>query len=560
MRKRISFLVISSILIVLTLYFAHIFFSFTPSYPVYELDSGWTVTYHNQQYLNTNLESLSSQVGATFDRGDVITLTQTRPLPEMEGPFPYLFFKSQFCTYEIALDGSPIEEDIMTDLNYKNFIGIGYTFIPLPEDYAEKRISIKLFVTENETKADIMNPMAGTFDDLYRIMYNQAIYPFLTGCFLIVFGVVFLVISLLFYLSSSDLTTQILCSILTAILGVWMLTSYNTLDFIMSPDKSTVIEYCAMYLITPCIYLICYDLHKRFDNNILIILGSATFFFSLSFIALHFLEFTHITHFQKPYYLISFIGIIVLFFYDYMDIKSKTKNSSLRITMLGLTALCLSLVIYVLVALSRMVADYRQSRLLVLIIPTGALFFVITQLLNYFVFMTNTFAQKKEYAALTRIAYIDSLTGLSNRVSCDEKLAEFDKSEDNFCLVSLDLNGLKEVNDNSGHPVGDRLLKSFSQALSSVFSDVGTCTRIGGDEFMVLISSIDKDELDKRLKQLDDMLLKLDEEDVEINHSVSYGYAYRSETSEHNTHSVFMLADKRMYDYKRKFYSHMARR
>ena len=59
---------------------------------------------------------------------------------------------------------------------------------------------------------------------------------------------------------------------------------------------------------------------------------------------------------------------------------------------------------------------------------------------------------------------------------------------------------------------------------------------------------------------LDAKLLKLDEEDPEANHSVSYGYAYSSETPEHDTHTVYMLADQRMYEYKRKYYSSLTKR
>ena len=223
--------------------------------------------------------------------------------------------------------------------------------------------------------------------------------------------------------------------------------------------------------------------------------------------------------------------------------------------MIGLTFLATTLVIYAVAALSSRYVDYRQTFLLSNAIPTGAMFFAFMQLLNYFIFMTHSFAQKKEYAALTKIAYIDNLTGLPNRVSCDDKMAQMDKTDSNFCILSLDLNGLKEVNDNSGHPAGDRLLKSFSDTLSDVFKDVGFSARIGGDEFLVLIDSIEKQVIDELLKELDRRLLILDEEDQEINHSVSYGYAFRSETDEKNCHAASMLADKRMYDYKRKHYA-----
>ena len=90
--------------------------------------------------------------------------------------------------------------------------------------------------------------------------------------------------------------------------------------------------------------------------------------------------------------------------------------------------------------------------------------------------------------------------------------------------------------------------------------DLGTCTRIGGDEFLVLIKSTTSEELDQRLVELDKRLLELDQKDPDVNHSVSYGYAFRDEAEDKDTHSVFMLADQRMYDYKRAHYANLMKR
>lgn len=560
MRKFLTFLGSALIMVIITFFISVKFFDFVPKAPIRNMDKGWTVIYHNQKYLNTNPESMSRQVGKTFDRGDVITLNQSEPLKELGVPFPYLFFKSQYCTYEVLLDNKVISSNHLSPAGQRSFIGIGYNFVPLPRDYDGKRLTIKLYVSENDTKAELVSPLMGNYDDLYRHILHSAMYPFITGAFLVVFGIVFLFVSLLFFIRSSGVSTQIFCSILTIILGSWILTAYNILDYMLPPSISTTLEYCSMFLMTPIIYLIVYDLHRRNDNKILIIMGLATIGFDLLFMMLHFFNIVHITHFLLPFYFISGFGLILLIVYDYIDIKTRNRNSSTQILMIGVTVLTLSLIVYVITAISKTIADYRQNFLLGIIIPSGAMFFVITQLLNYFVYMTHTFAQKKEYAALTKIAYIDNLTGLPNRVSSDEKMSEFDNSDYDFCLVSLDLNGLKEVNDNSGHPAGDRLLKSFSEALSETFKDVGVCCRVGGDEFIVHIASIKKEELDKLLTSLDEKLLKLDDEDQEINHSVSYGYAFRSETAERDTHSVFMLADQRMYNYKNARYAHMSTR
>ena len=557
MRKIISSLLLSVLIMACMFAVTIHLFHFTPSYQIFHLNKGWTVTYHNQQYLNTNLESMSNQVGVFFSRGDVITLTQTKPLPNMKVPFPYLFFKTQYCAFEIFLDDVLFDNRFIEYTQGNKFIGAGYNFIQLPEEYAGKRLTIKLFVTENATKADIISPMMGDYDDLYRELANSVLFAFATSMFLILFGAVFFVISLLFSMRSSGMSTQILCSLLTIALGIWIFSAYDVADLIFPPYWVVAISYCSLYTLVPLMCLILWNLHRRLSNKILLLLTISSILFSITFIALHFTNFVHINHFQYPYFLIAGIGLTLLFCYVYTDIKTKARNSSTRILMIGLTFLSATLIIYAVAALSSRYVDYRQTFLLANAIPTGAMFFAFMQLLNYFIFMTHSFAQKQEYAALTKIAYIDNLTGLPNRVSCDDKMAQMDKTDSNFCIVSLDLNGLKEVNDNSGHPAGDRLLKSFSDTLSDVFKDVGFSARIGGDEFLVLIDSIEKQVIDELLKELDRRLLKLDEEDQEINHSVSYGYAFRSETDEKNCHAASMLADKRMYDYKRKHYADM---
>ena len=559
MRKILSLITLSALMVVFFLYSAHLLFSFKPEHMVYKLERGWTVTYHNQQYLNTDLEKLGDQLETKFAKGDNIVLYYSKPLLDLGVDTPYLFFKSQFCSYEVYLDGVLIASQY-TDDDSNNFVGISYQPIALPSDYPGKKLSINLTVIENETKANLINPMIGQYEDIYRTLHQSVIFPFFTGCFLLVFGMVFFVISLIFYMGSPSVTNQLFCSLLTIILGFWTLTAFDIMDLIVPSGMATTLEFLSLYLIAPCIYLIVYDLHKRQDNKILIIMGTATMGFSLLFMVLHFSNIVHLNHFEGPYYLMAFVGFALLLTYDVIDIRSKSKNSSLIVTMVGITVLSLSLLAYSLTSVIGKIADYRQSWFHIVLIPFGSLIFVVMQLLNYFIFMTHSFARKKEYQALTKIAYIDNLTGLPNRVDFDERMAKLDKSDYDFCLISLDLNGLKEVNDNSGHPAGDRLLRSFAHALAQTFENIGDCARIGGDEFVVMIKDIDSDALDALLKQLDETLLELDKVDVEINHSVSYGYAYRHETEDKNTHTVLMLADKRMYSYKKQHYAHMMTR
>lgn len=93
---------------------------------------------------------------------------------------------------------------------------------------------------------------------------------------------------------------------------------------------------------------------------------------------------------------------------------------------------------------------------------------------------------------LQDLATTDSLTGLENRLAFDEMLKGISNEEDlsaNWVMVMIDVNGLKYTNDTFGHLAGDALIVAAGKAISSAFADVGSCFRIGGDEFVVLVKA-----------------------------------------------------------------------
>ena len=93
---------------------------------------------------------------------------------------------------------------------------------------------------------------------------------------------------------------------------------------------------------------------------------------------------------------------------------------------------------------------------------------------------------------LERIAYYDPLTGLPNRALFHDRLqhelATARRHKHQLALLFLDLDRFKYVNDSFGHSVGDALLKIIAERLSSEVRENDTVTRLGGDEFTVIIS------------------------------------------------------------------------
>ena len=100
--------------------------------------------------------------------------------------------------------------------------------------------------------------------------------------------------------------------------------------------------------------------------------------------------------------------------------------------------------------------------------------------------------------ALERMALYDSLTGLANRTLLGDRIrqaiARMDRGARPPCVLVLDLDEFKTINDGLGHGAGDRILTDVAQRLTSVVRETDTVARLGGDEFAILMP--DTAELD----------------------------------------------------------------
>ena len=105
-----------------------------------------------------------------------------------------------------------------------------------------------------------------------------------------------------------------------------------------------------------------------------------------------------------------------------------------------------------------------------------------------------------------RLAQIDPLTGLCNRRVAEERLAvEASRSQrygHSLTVVSFDLDNFKHINDTYGHPAGDLVLKEFSTRLNSAIRFSDLASRMGGDEFLVLLPECPTSQVERLLGRL----------------------------------------------------------
>lgn len=107
-------------------------------------------------------------------------------------------------------------------------------------------------------------------------------------------------------------------------------------------------------------------------------------------------------------------------------------------------------------------------------------------------------ASEKE---LEFLAHNDSLTGLPNRILLHDRIshaiANSARSGLMVALCFIDLDNFKKINDSYGHSYGDEILKQFSERIASTIRTCDTLSRIGGDEFILLVENVKEvDEID----------------------------------------------------------------
>ena len=165
---------------------------------------------------------------------------------------------------------------------------------------------------------------------------------------------------------------------------------------------------------------------------------------------------------------------------------------------------------------------------------------------------------QREADAMSKLATLDALTGVRNKTAFDSQskilAEELKKGQKEFGFALLDLNNLKEVNDNYGHDKGDIAIKNLCHIACEVFAH-SPVFRIGGDEFVVLLKNDDYKNIRTLMRifkeRIHDTSTDMSVEPWDRTSS-AIGYALYDERIDTGLESVLARADKEMYACKKK--------
>jgi diguanylate cyclase (GGDEF)-like protein len=162
-----------------------------------------------------------------------------------------------------------------------------------------------------------------------------------------------------------------------------------------------------------------------------------------------------------------------------------------------------------------------------------------------------------EREQIHRMALTDPLTGLPNRRLLEERISQrihlARRYRTNFCLLHVDLNNFKHINDQHGHRAGDHVLRTVAQRFAEALRSSDTIARIGGDEFIILLPDAEDAHAAQSVADNLGQVIRrpMAYESLRLNTSGSFGiacYPDHGETSD----ALIDHADKNMYAHKRR--------
>ena len=236
-------------------------------------------------------------------------------------------------------------------------------------------------------------------------------------------------------------------------------------------------------------------------------------------------------------------------FYD----KSKRANIYNSIYVLKILSLIVAVILTVILAVlfhrdKARFKEFSQSDTpaFFIVVAVCLVLYVISILVDFYILGRTASIGRH----LNKMAYIDRLTGLPNRYSCDLLIDSFSAPERlaNAGFILMQISNLPSINDENGHDNGNWLISEFCTILEDVSADYGYAGRNGGNEFILLIENCDSTAADMFLLDLTKRIHGYNEMNVGSPLEVSYARALNCDEHAEKISELVSMGYKKLHE------------
>ena len=531
---------------------------FKPSSVIYSLNDGWEITLNGVVQDTDSL--LETNLGLMND-GDVVILK--RKLPDFKLDNPCLVMYSIHALVDVYLDGEKIFSFGHDYYERDRTVPKHYNYFALGQEYIGKELQIAVSGTSYQSYSGTSVITVGERRDILTYHITQMRANIIIGDFLMILGLTLMILSPYMVIYHSNDLRLFFSGLISLLLGMYIYAFYGLIDLLCNnPSLNSICEYSSVYNIPTAIIgyfmSISYGKLKKifkalFFANVIVFL--TVFFFTVIGTS-RIIEFSimlqALATLEGVICTVIILRAAVKLFKD-PDFRLITSDNVFSAGLIVFTVL--SVVDICRYNYAKFFSQLGESSGSIGFFTAGSMLLVCSLLISYLLYIIYNSNLQSMQSKITSLAYTDPLTGLANRARCEQVMDVLTQEHAQYTIISLDLNKLKQVNDTLGHHEGDRLLSGFATILSDCFLDANLVGRMGGDEFIVILTEERALNTTRRIHELYSMIGDWNHKEQVFQYSASYGYAYSYEVPSGSAQEVYMLADSRMYEMKREHHT-----
>lgn len=517
------------------------------------LKDHWDITMNDTCYQDVSLDTFSF---SPVNKGDILVMESLLPETwENVEQAGVLRLHIRHAAVKVYIEEELIYEYGFDRMAENKMVGSGFQFIDFPDEYKGKRIRIEWYVAENEAFTRFDTLRIYEWANAYRALLTENRYPMFFGTYFVIFGICLMIITMFALLFSRKYIRMYCIAFFSVCMGLWTL-CYNNVILVFSIPlySASLLEHISLYLAPLPILIYLGENVKKLKSpflkglyKLLIVVQAG---FDIVAIFLHRQDMVHFAATLK--YMQLIIVCHLLYFTVVLFLNKRPGKATTSLYLLG--------IIVVGCCTAYDLVSYYQSRYggsgyipVKGVSCIGVMVLISILILVFYVELTEKLMKEAERNSLIKSAYTDDLTQLNNRRYCSEYIEKIDREKRfDYTVVSFDLNNLKTVNDTHGHTAGDELIRSAADVISESFGGSGVVGRMGGDEFIAIINTSAKEEVEGLMVQFEENIRRKNQ-NSDLNLSISYGYALSSELMERSIRRLYQVADDRMYDRKKEY-------
>lgn len=479
-------------------------------------------------------------------------------IPEDLPEGQYLCFRSKNVFFQMYIDGELVYEPYVPEnVMYTKSPGTRWNYVPIDSENAGKQLEFRITKVYESGTSSLDHLCMGEPARAIMDTIEGKLVAFITCILMLFVGAILIIADIPINMSTRKNHELMYLGLFAVSIATWCLAETHLLQIYLGDSRVMQLVSCCslmMIAIPMVLYLdAAFGFRKR---KVLLCMVGISFAEFIVCMVLHFARIADVHETLKLSHVVLFLCAVILFYTiarnSFTMGKNSTKNIYRILRGIGLSSLSVATVIDIF----RFYKGYGSDS--AMFVRIGLLIFILCFGSSSLEKTINAVKLGVQTEFVSQLAYKDGLTRIGNRTAFEEHLIELEKVKDAIPAVGIvmfDVNDLKYVNDNLGHHEGDGLLLESAALIKDSFVEVnGECFRIGGDEFVVLLSGDEvKERCEAGIATFKEAMKGYNSQpNPEFRISIADGYAIYDKTQEgKKLMDIYQMADMQMYENKK---------